>query len=74
MKITDLKPICEMLKVNKSIEYLDLEDNLIEDLSPLINVVLNNKTLKKINLENNYWNYSDIKKLKEINPLLIIEF
>jgi len=48
MKISNLIPICEMLKVNKLIKYLDLEDNLIEDLSPLINVVLNNKTLKKL--------------------------
>ena len=52
-KIKNINQLFEALYDNYRLQYLFLNDNLIDDISNVINIVKNNKVLKILSLCNN---------------------
>ena len=63
--------ICEILKINSTITFINLKNNDISDISTLVKVLKNNTSIKKIMLEeNNNIPYKDYYNRKESRLIL----
>ena len=62
--ISDLTPLCEVLKTNTSIKRLELCYNNINNLEPLIKALETNQGLKEI-----YINYNPISSYRQLELL-----